>query len=218
MQQREIEELLELIWTLREDRQNNENMVRETVLVNEPDKVITEMLNQNLVTLADGKIFLTATGEKYAETIIRRHRLAERLFNDLFHMEEISYEKEACTWEHVLSEEVTDSVCAFLGHPRVCPHNKPIPRGKCCFKYEKVLRPLVQPLDALPAGSTVRIAYILSSLERRLDKLSHLGIYPGSVVRIKQKHPAMVVASDETTIALDREVGSEIFVLKLKAF
>ena len=34
--------------------------------------------------------------------------------------------------EHVLDANLTDSVCTFIGHPRVCPHGKPIPTGACC--------------------------------------------------------------------------------------
>jgi DtxR family Mn-dependent transcriptional regulator len=130
-------------------------------------------------------------------------------------MKEGSFEKEACTWEHVLSEEVTDSVCSFLGHPRVCPHNKPIPRGQCCFKFkhDKSLPPLVQPLTEIEVGIDAKIVYILPSLKKRLDRLTNLGVFPGSVIKIKQKQPALVIVCDETTIALDKTVGTEIFVL-----
>jgi DtxR family Mn-dependent transcriptional regulator len=41
-------------------------------------------------------------------------------------------EEQACYFEHILSPAVTDSICAFLGHPRLCPHGRPIPRGACC--------------------------------------------------------------------------------------
>jgi Mn-dependent DtxR family transcriptional regulator len=32
----------------------------------------------------------------------------------------------------VLTPEVTDRICAFLGHPATCPHGSQIPRGPCC--------------------------------------------------------------------------------------
>jgi len=32
---------------------------------------------------------------------------------------------------------MTDSICSFLGHPKFCPHGKPIPRGACCLQAEK---------------------------------------------------------------------------------
>ena len=48
--------------------------------------------------------------------------------------DEGSIEKNACTFEHILSPEVTDRICTFLGHPRTCPHGSPIPPGDCCVE------------------------------------------------------------------------------------
>ncbi len=213
MNQREIEEILELIWTLREEKISERKMVHDITQEKEPEKILNSMRENDLVRFSNGDVFLTENGEKYAEKIIRRHRLAERLFKDVFKMDDSGFEREACTWEHVLSEEATDSVCAFLGHPRVCPHNKPIPRGECCNKYEKTVSPLVHPMSEIGVGRSVKIVYILPSLQKRLERLTNLGIIPGNVIRIKQKHPAMVVVCDQTTIALDKEVASEIYVI-----
>jgi DtxR family Mn-dependent transcriptional regulator len=179
------------------------------------EKKLSILKRQNLITLPGDQILLTAKGEKYAEKIVRRHRLAERLFKDVFKIADGLMEKEACTWEHVLSEEVTDSVCSFLGHPKVCPHNKPIPQGNCCFMYtsEKPIAPLVRPLSIAEVGSSVKVAYILPDLLRRLDRLTSMGIFPGVIITIKQKQPALVISCQETTIALDKAVGMEIYVI-----
>ena len=45
---------------------------------------------------------------------------------------ETEIEQQACKFEHILSPEATDKICAFLGHPRTCPHGAPIPPGPCC--------------------------------------------------------------------------------------
>ncbi len=213
MQKREIEEILELIWTLREDGISETKLVLDLTSEKNPPKIIKKMEDDNLVNQQNGHIYLTNSGEKYAEKIIRRHRLAERLFRDVFSMDESLFEKEACTWEHILSEEVTGSVCTFLGHPRVCPHNKPIPPGQCCKKYIKEIPSLVQPLNEIELGTYVKIVYILPSLKSRLDRLTNLGIIPGNIILVKQKSPALVIVVEETTIALDKDVAAEIFVL-----
>jgi len=41
--------------------------------------------------------------------------------------------EEACKFEHILSQEATERICSFLGHPRTCPHGSPIPAGECCL-------------------------------------------------------------------------------------
>ena len=87
------------------------------------------------VSTGDGALIveLTPRGQKRAADIIRRHRLAERLFTDSLAMDsETEIEQQACKFEHILSSEATDKICAFLGHPRTCPHGSPIPPGPCC--------------------------------------------------------------------------------------
>jgi putative ABC transport system ATP-binding protein len=81
---------------------------------------------------------LTPRGRERAGNIIRRHRLAERLFTDSLAMDsESEIEQQACKFEHILSPEATDKICTFLGHPRTCPHGAPIPPGPCCGNSEK---------------------------------------------------------------------------------
>jgi DtxR family transcriptional regulator, Mn-dependent transcriptional regulator len=214
MDKREIEEVLELIWTMREENKSSKKMLLEITNEKNPEKLIEHMDKSGLIEDRGGNIYLTDDGENYAKIIVRRHRLAERLFKDVFKIDEETMEKEACTWEHVLSEDVTESVCSFLGHPRICPHNKPIPPGECCIKYknEKQVTPLVQPLSNIDVGFDVKIVYILPSLQERLKQLTNFGIIPGTIVSVKQRYPALVIICNETTIALDKEIGSEIYV------
>jgi ABC-type glutathione transport system ATPase component len=87
------------------------------------------------VSIGDGSMILelTSKGRQRAADIIRRHRLAERLFTDSLAMDsETEIEQQACKFEHILSPEATDKICTFLGHPKTCPHGAPIPPGRCC--------------------------------------------------------------------------------------
>ncbi|HMK30344.1 MAG TPA: ATP-binding cassette domain-containing protein [Terriglobales bacterium] len=87
----------------------------------------------NLPVDGDRVIEFTDRGRKRAEDVIRRHRLAERLFIESLGMqnqEEIA--EQACKFEHILSPEATEKICSFLGHPKTCPHGAPIPPGPCC--------------------------------------------------------------------------------------
>jgi len=94
-----------------------------------------EALRPDGMFAGDGSavVALTARGRDRAGSIIRRHRLAERLFTDSLAMDsESEIEEQACKFEHILSAGATDKICAFLGHPRTCPHGAPIPPGPCC--------------------------------------------------------------------------------------
>ena len=98
----------------------------------------------NVTGHGERMIVFTEKGRKRAEDVIRRHRLAERLFTETFHVhDEKEVAEQACRFEHILSPEATDSICSFLGHPRTCPHGSPIPAGECCLTAAK--EPNIQP-------------------------------------------------------------------------
>src|SRR2546429_273380 len=93
------------------------------------------------VSTGDGSMIveLTPRGRQRAADIIRRHRLAERLFTDSLALDsETEIEQQACKFEHILSPEATDKICTFLGHPRTCPHGPPIPPGACWGKQAEL--------------------------------------------------------------------------------
>jgi len=160
-------------------------------------------------------VFLTEKGSERAKALIRRHRLAERLFTDVFEMRADQVETDACKMEHILSEELTDSVCTFLGHPPTCPHGKPIPRGECCERYRTEVSPVVVRLSDFEIGAKGRIIFIIPSEAARLGRLSSIGIAPGSIIRLIQRVPSYVIQVDETTIAIDPEIARDILVKRV---
>ncbi len=213
---RRVEELLEEIWTLREEGKGSLPDLLEFTKEDDADQVIDYMVKHGLITLRGEEIELTRTGEAIAREIVRRHRLAERLLSDVLEVSESLAESHACEFEHLLSPEVTDSVCTFLGHPPTCPHGKPIPRGECCAKFRRELSPLVLPLTELEVGSQAKIVFIAPKSHATLDRLGSMGIIPGSTLRLHQKRPAFVIRIGETDLAIDEEVARQIYVKRLE--
>jgi len=209
------EEILELLWTLRETGKNRLDDIVPTAEEKEAERILSEMDGEGWISIRDGRVDLLREGERRAEEIIRRHRLAERLLSEVFELEESHMESSACQFEHILSPKVLDSVCTFLGHPPICPHGKPIPRGPCCARFKKEVEPLVRPLADLKPGEEGRVVFIAPKSKSRLERLSALGLIPGSVVRLAQKHPSFVLEIGETTLALDEEIVREIYVKRV---
>lgn len=212
------EEILEFIWTEREKGQSSINRligIGEVAEAGADRATLEAMAQSGLVRIDGDSVVFTAVGEKRAEGVIRNHRLAERLFTEVLALDEDAVEKNACSFEHTLSSEVTDSICTLLGHPPACPHGLLIPRGECCKKADSELKPIVKCLSEVEPGDLCRIIFIVSSSNTRLDKLSTLGLVPGSMVRLKQRRPAFVVQIGETTIALDPAIAKEIYVKRL---
>jgi DtxR family Mn-dependent transcriptional regulator len=209
-----VDELLELIWTLREKGVSDLDQLLGTTPDVEAKSIIRVMIKDGLFQVDGNRVVLKDRGEEKAREIIRRHRLTERLLFEIFEMSEEEVEEEACKLEHILSPGVTESVCTFLGHPPTCIHGKPIPRGNCCAKFKKEMKPLVIPLDELGLGEEGRIVFIAPKSHQRLDRLSTLGIVPGSIVRMHQKNPSHVLQLGETTLALDKDIVRDIYVKK----
>ena len=209
-----VDELLELIWTMREKGVSDLDQLLETTPDVEANHILRLMIKDDLFDVDRNRVVLKERGEEKAREIIRRHRLTERLLSEIFEMSEEEVEEEACKLEHILSPSVTESVCTFLGHPPTCIHGKPIPRGECCAKFKKEMTPLVIPLDELGLGEEGRIVFIAPKSHQRLDRLSTLGIVPGSIVRMHQKNPSHVLQIGETTLALDKDIVKDIYVKK----
>lgn len=210
-----IDEALELIWVL--DEEGHKELNRFKLSSDDPDTVslIETLIHEGLATILEDKILFTEKGRKIAKGIIRRLRLAERLFTDVFEMPDDTVLDDACKMEHILSEELTESVCTFLGHPPTCPHGKPIPRGECCKKFKVEVTPVVTRLSEFEVGSTGRITFIVPSDPSRISKLNSLGITAGSIIKFLQKTPSCVLQIDETTVAIDPEIAKEIHIKKI---
>ncbi len=103
-----------------------------TVIEEPASRVLVRMSELHLLTMRDGEVQLTPVGSQRARDVVRRHRLAERLFKDTFSIEESEAHTQACKFEHIISPELDQRICTFLGHPKTCPHGNPIPPGDCC--------------------------------------------------------------------------------------
>lgn len=212
----DVEEIAEELWTLREEGLDRLGDLRRTSQVTGVDAALEQLVRRRLARVEGEQILLTPEGRVLAERQVRRHRLAEALFTTVLDVrDERAVNRTACVIEHVLDAGLTDSICAFLGHPPRCPHGKPIPAGACCRSLERTLEPLVQPLDKLPVGRAGRIVYIVPREPEQLLRLSSFGIVPGALVRLQQSLPTPVLRVGETTLALDAAIAGGIYVKRI---
>ena len=212
MLQRKGQEILEAIWTAEEKGYRTQEHVQRDAQFALEEELLHELEDEGLIRLEKDGIYLTGRGRKEAEQIVRRHRLAERLLNDVLGMKAEEAESNACEFEHAVVPEVTESICTLLGHPRECPHGSPIPEGQCCREARRVVEKVVVSLAQLTSGEAARIAYINTRKHSRLHKLVAFGLCPGVLIKVHQKSPSFVIQYDETQLALEAEVAADIFV------
>ncbi len=206
-----LDEVLEKIWEISEEK--GEELSKE-LLIDElqNEELLKELVDMNYVREVNGNYFLTEEGVTRARHLIRSHRLAERLLSDVLNFSEDDIEEAACHYEHILDKDAVDSVCTLLGHPRTCPHGRPIPTGRCCELGAKKFRPLVVPLTELEPMEEATVEYIGTRDNAQLAHLTSLGFLPGRKLTLVRKKPAFLVSVEESVIGLDYAVAREIFV------
>lgn len=201
------QELLELLWIVTEEKAKAGLVMEGTPLGG-----VDELVQLNLAEWDGEELILTAAGQPEADQAVRRHRLAERLLVDVLATEEAQVDDHACRFEHVLGDGVAESICTLLGHPRFCPHGKPIPRGECCKQMWESVERLIAPLGELQSGQGGQIAYIQMNTPKRLQKLMAMGVLPGVPITLLRRFPSFVFEAGYSQFAVDKEIAADIYV------
>ena len=160
--------------------------------------------------MGDRSLRLTDKGRALATTVVRRHRLAERLLVDIIGLEWEKVHREADLWEHAISADVEEKLIALLGDPGTCPHGNPIPGSANRADTSEHVA-----LADAPAGSFV-VARISEKLELDDDALAFLAgaaLIPNEPVEVIGPDPAgREVRTGTGTHAVTRELAALIWV------
>jgi putative ABC transport system ATP-binding protein len=127
-----FDHLLEQIWVCEERSVAADSENLRIAGIVEPLRLAARLAPRGAVAVQDSQVTLTPEGRIRARDIVRRHRLAERLFTDTFAIATSQADSHACRFEHIISPELDQKICTFLGHPTTCPHGSKIPPGSCC--------------------------------------------------------------------------------------
>jgi DtxR family transcriptional regulator, Mn-dependent transcriptional regulator len=164
-------------------------------------ETVNRLVEQGYAQLLDDRsLRLTEKGRKLAVSIVRRHRLAERLLTDVIGLEWEKVHREADRWEHAISAEVEEKLVQLLGDPATCPHGNPIPGSG-----HKVDVRGSTPLSRAEAGPVTvsRISEKIELDDEALVLLVGASLIPGSEAVVVGPADAGVVvksASGEHTI------------------
>jgi len=204
------QEILEKLWTAFEEKQKDSISLK---YLGEEKSGLGELIDYKMINVSGDIIEFTPQGRSAAEDAIRRHRLAERLLNDVIATKHNNLEENACKFEHLLYEGIDNSICTLLGHPKVCPHGKPIPPGECCYKGKDTeTLHAVSALTDLNPGQGGKIAYVLSRQSSEMQKLMSIGILPGTPILMLRGYPSYVFEVGNTQYAVDKDIANAIYV------
>jgi DtxR family Mn-dependent transcriptional regulator len=202
------EEILETMWVrIKEQKQESVDM---GVAKGEPE--IDGLLKLGYIKSVNDRIFLTERGTEQGQNIVRRHRLAERLFADVLDVKKKFVHPLSCQFEHLIHEGIEENICILLGHPKTCPHGQPIPQGECCKKAKEKIGKIISSLVDLHVNQKGKVAYIQTKDEKKLQKLMAMGILPGVAIVLLQKFPSYVFQVGQSQFAIDAELAEPIFI------
>jgi DtxR family Mn-dependent transcriptional regulator len=182
-------------------------------------QTVARMERDGLLNVAgDRHLELTEKGRHEAVSVMRKHRLAERLLVDIIGLDWEDVHIEACRWEHVMSEAVERRIVALLEKPLVCPHGNPIPGlddlGLPFSSSDDLVGLLTLTEAAVKSGEVViaRISEQLQPDAELMHDLTRAHLRPGQRVHVAIAGAGIEVWTDGSRIALKHGVSDHIFV------
>jgi DtxR family Mn-dependent transcriptional regulator len=210
-----FEEILEAIWKADEKGDSSLQGVRSICPIEVSEQDLDALEKRAMIRREQDGVTMTPAGRTMAKSVVRRHRLAETLFATILDLDAEKREEIACEVEHTLLPEVEEAICILLGHPAVCPDNKPIPAGRCCDAKRSVASTVIVNLTELSPGEQGRITFIKPQDHARLHRLASFGLTPGTVIQVHQRSPAFCVRYEGTELAINSDVAQDIFVTRM---
>ena len=170
--------------------------------------MVHRMARDGLLQLDERReVRLTERGLEAASSIVRRHRLAERMLVDLLGYEWWKTHEEAERIEHAMSPEMEERLVRVLGDPQTCPHGNPMPGT--------TPRP-TRPLERLAIGERATVERIPDQFEHEpgfLEYLDTQGVRPGVTLEVIEQRPGTLrVAVDGNVRSLRPDCGRKVWM------
>lgn len=187
-------------------------------------QTVARMERDGLLRVAgDRHLELTEKGRALAISVMRKHRLAERLLVDVIGLPWEEVHAEACRWEHVMSEDVERRLVQVLDDPTVSPFGNPIP-GLSLLGLDTSQREdsnLVR-LTELPAGAPVAVVvrqlteHVQGDVEL-ISQLKDAGVVPNARVQVENNANGAVtiVIGGHENVQLPHEMAHAVKVEKV---
>ncbi|UYN83467.1 MAG: metal-dependent transcriptional regulator [Microcella sp.] len=185
-------------------------------------QTISRMERDGLVRVeGDRHLELTEDGRAKAVSVMRKHRLAERLLADVIGLDWAYVHDEACRWEHVMSEQVERRILDMLDNPTESPYGNPIPGlehlgGSAATEFlDGVISLTHAAAVGMRSGVIRRLAEPVQVDPDLLHQLREAGAVPGAEARIRPEpngYVSVEVMGRDEGIDLPAEIAQHIYV------
>jgi DtxR family transcriptional regulator, iron-dependent repressor len=157
-------------------------------------EAVHRLERDGLVDRRGRELGFTPKGRRVAQSVVRRHRLAERFLIEVVGLPWHQAHQEAEAWEHAISDQVEARIAAILGDPPTCPHGNPIPGSA-----RKVDHSDLRPLQGFGAGERVVLERLTEDLELDLEVMRYFeekGLMPGAAILVESVAPDGTMSLD----------------------
>ena len=154
---------------------------------------------------------LSASGERLAGLVLRRHRLVELFLVQVMGMSWAEVHDDAEQLEHVVSERLIDRIDEMLGRPTHDPHGDPIPNsdGEITTKH-------LDSLLTCALGTPLRVTRITDQDPAFLRFIESNDLKPGQPVEVESRDAAadsvMLRGKDARRITIGARAASKLLV------
>ena len=153
---------------------------------------------------------LTATGERKALAVVRRHRLLETFLARTLKLGRDQLHDEAERLEHALSPALEAAIDDYLGNPQRDPHGHPIPGPQGELPSEVDV-----PLGEWPLDCDATVSQVPDRDVEKLAWLEAQGLVPGRELRLVARDPfdgGVTVELDGELLQVAASVANEVHV------
>ncbi|MDQ5827939.1 MAG: metal-dependent transcriptional regulator, partial [Chloroflexota bacterium] len=133
------------------------------------------------------------------------HRLLEIFLSECLGYSWEEVHEEAERLEHSVSDEFTERLAEFLGHPANDPHGDPIPAADGTLEPDDSF-----PLSAATPGQRVRIYRVGDEEAAKLAYLEQHGLTPGTLLVVREVRALDGVVTVETEEGETRSIGGPL--------
>jgi DtxR family Mn-dependent transcriptional regulator len=117
----------------------------------------------------DRVLALTEGGRPVAETLVRRHRLAERMLTDILGIPWHLCHHLAEDWEKVMTPEVENAILAKIEGDPTCPHGNPIPGAESAIPWSDL-----KAVASMAPGDSGTLKRLLEDVELDGEVMKYL--------------------------------------------
>jgi DtxR family Mn-dependent transcriptional regulator len=175
---------------------------------------IKRLIADELVRVSDSReLELTDQGRGLAETLVRRHRLAERMLTDILGIPWHQCHEQAEDWEKVMTPEVEQAILDKLDGDPTCPHGNPIPGAGTAIPWSDL-----RSVAAMAPGDKGKLVRLLEDVELDHDVLAYLEdkkLMPGCDLTLVAAAPdgTLTLEVQGTPVALGSALADNLWIL-----